>query len=85
MPANSVRPPKRRYLISVNAAIVPSTTEPQAVKKAIFRLIQKPESISRSFASALYHLSVKPRHTLGSGESLNEYRISATIGRYRNA
>ena len=26
-----------------------------------------------------YHFSVKPRHTLGSGESLNEKTISATI------
>ena len=83
MPENTVRPVKRLYLTSANAAIVPITTEPQAVRKAICRLSHRPCRISRSFASAAYHLSVKPRHTLGSGESLNEYSTSATIGRYR--
>ena len=72
MPENSVRPVKRRYLTSAKAASVPSTTEPQAVKKAIFRISHRPASISRSLASAAYHLSVKPRQTLGTGESLNE-------------
>ena len=58
-------------------------TEPQAVRKAIFRLRSRPAWISRSSASAAYHLSVKPRQTLGIGESLKEYSTSATIGRYR--
>ena len=51
---------------------MPSTTEPVAVRKAICRLSQKPEMISVSVVSAWYQRSVKPRQTLGSGESLNE-------------
>ena len=51
MPENSVRPVKRLYLTSAKAASVPSTTAPQAVMKAIFRLSHRPESISRSLAS----------------------------------
>ena len=83
MPENSVRPLKRLYFTSAKAASVPSTTEPQAVRKAIFRLSHRPARISPSLSSAAYHFSVKPRQTLGSGESLNEYTTSATIGRYR--
>ena len=83
MPENSVRPVKRLYLTRAKAASVPSTTEPQAVKKATFRLSQRPASSSWSEASCVYQRSVKPRHTLGRGESLNEYTTSATMGRYR--
>ena len=72
MPLNSVRPEKRLYLTNAKAAKVPSTTEPQAVMKAIFRLSHRPPSISVSCVSCAYHFSVKPRHTLGSGESLKE-------------
>ena len=80
MPANRVRPKKRRYLTSANAASVPSTTDEQAVTNAIFSESQSPASSSRSEASAPYHFSVKPCQTLGTGESLNEYSTSATIG-----
>ncbi len=83
MPENSVRPAKRLYLTSANAVSVPSTTEPQAVRKAIFRLSHRPASISESRASAAYHLSVKPRQTFGIGESLKEKITSATMGTYR--
>ena len=72
MPANSVRPLKRRYLVSANAANVPSTTDPQAVRNAIFRLSHRPDSSSWSDASATYHFSVKPRQTFGMAESLKE-------------
>ena len=72
MPVNSVRPPKRRYLTSANAASVPSTTDPKAVITAIFRLSTRPLISSVSPASWAYHLSVKPRQTLGMAESLNE-------------
>ena len=85
MPENAVRPVKRRYFTSANAASVPSTTAPQAVKNAMRRLSHRPLSISRSFGRLAYHFSVKPRHTLGSGESLNENTTSARIGRYRKA
>ena len=72
MPENIVRPLKRLYLTSATAASVPMMTEPQAVKKAMRRLSHRPLSISWSSGSAAYHFSVKPRHTLGSCESLNE-------------
>ena len=84
MPLNSVRPKKRLYLTSAKAVSVPSTTEPHAVKNAIFRLSHRPEIISLSLASAPYHFSVNPRQTFGIGESLNENSTSATIGTYRN-
>jgi hypothetical protein len=83
MPENSVRPLKRRYFTSAMAASVPSTTDEHAVKNAIFSESHRPDSISVSVPSAAYHFSVKPRQTLGTGESLNEYSTSATIGRYR--
>ena len=47
-------------------------SEPQAVKKAVFRLSQRPAIISRSPGSAAYHFSVKPAHRFGIGESLKE-------------
>ena len=42
MPENSVRPKKRRYLTSANAASVPSTTEAQAVSSAILSDSHRP-------------------------------------------
>jgi len=81
MPLNKVRPLKRPNLTSENAANMPKTTDPQAVKNAIFSDNHSPEIISRSFASVRYHLVVKPPHWVGSGESLNEYTINAMIGR----
>ena len=72
MPLKSMRPVNRRYLTRANAASVPSTSELHAVKKAIFSDSHRPPSISPSLASLTYHLSVKPFHKLGTGESLNE-------------
>lgn len=84
MPENSVRPAKRLYLTSANAARVPRITEKVAVKKAILRLSHRPPSISLSFSRPAYQRVVKPAHWLGTGESLNEYTTSATMGMYRN-
>ena len=81
MPENAVRPKNRLYFTSENAASVPSTTAPQAVRKAIFRLSHRLAMISLSLARSRYHLSVKPRQALGTGESLNENTTSATMGR----
>ena len=72
MPAKTVRPRKRVYFTKVNAASVPSTTAPQAVRKAIFRLSHSAASRSSSCSRASYQRSEKPRHTLGTGESLKE-------------
>ena len=84
MPEKSVRPKKRRYFTSANAARVPSTTEAQAVSSAIFSDSHRPADDLAVVGQRRVPLSEKPRQTLGSRESLNEKTTSATIGRYRN-
>jgi hypothetical protein len=56
MPANIVRPKKRRYRVRAKAARVPRTTEAEAVASATLSESARPASSSRSLASAAYHL-----------------------------
>src|ERR1700761_4771836 len=76
MPEKKVRPKKRLYLTSENAAIVPSTTEPLADSTAILSDSHTPLISSVSSTSFAYHSSEKPPQCEGRREWLNEKTTS---------
>ena len=81
MPANRVRPGKRLKRVSASAARVPSTTEAQAVQKAILSDRAKPLMISASSASASYQRSDQPPQFVTIGLALKLRITSARMGR----
>ena len=63
---------KRRKRVITMPAIVASTTDAQAAKKAMRRLTQAASIISWSRNSSPYHFSENPAQTVTSRDSLNE-------------
>ena len=72
MPANRVRPWKRRRPVNASAAMVPSTVAAVADISAMRSVVQAAASIALSSSSAAYQRSDQPPHTVTSREALNE-------------
>src|SRR4249919_1543169 len=81
---NSSLPRNWRKRVITSEAIVASTTDAQAVKKAMRMLTQAASMMPLSRNSSPYHFTEKPAHTVTSFDSLKEYTTRLRIGAYRN-